>query len=172
MRSTRDGALYFASDTKSLGPSEWLVRHLLVHCVDWSRTASKITESVKTLLELDAVTSVKVLSFGPGSGTLLAGLQPGNSRIKVLDVSPFRAGNRASLPNSHDDDIAIVGMSVNLPRGKGTEELWKTLSDGLSAVQTIPESRFKVSDYYSTEKDAKSQSMPVKHGAFLADPFW
>jgi acyl transferase domain-containing protein len=61
-------------------------------------------------------------------------------------------------------------MSVNLPKGKGTEELWETLSQGLNAVQEIPETRFKISDYFAEDSD-KPRSMPARHGAFLEDPF-
>ncbi|KAI0133795.1 beta-ketoacyl synthase [Xylariales sp. AK1849] len=44
------------------------------------------------------------------------------------------------------------------------------LSQGLNAVQDIPESRFQVSDYYSEADAQKPRSMPAKHGAFLDDP--
>ena len=171
IRSTLDGTLF---DTSNIDASEllgWLVRHLLVHCVNWSDTAHEIAASVKGLLQREPATVVKLLSFGPGSSSLFQDFQPPDPRIELLDLSPFRASRKSQVSSDHQDSIAIVGLSVNLPRGKGTEELWDTLSQGLNAVQEIPESRFKVSDYYSEEDSHKPRSMPTKYGAFLDDPF-
>jgi len=75
------------------------------------------------------------------------------------------------LSCDHQNSIAIVELSVHLPKGNGTEELWETLSQGLNAVQEIPEFRFKVSNYYSEKNSHKPRSMPTKHDAFLNDPF-
>jgi hypothetical protein len=171
IRSTLDGTLFDASNTDASELLRWLVQHLLVHCVNWSDTAHEIAASVRGLLEREPAAVVKLLSFGPGSGSLFPDFQPLDPRIELLDISPFRASRKSRLSCDHQDSIAIVGLSVHLPKGKGTEELWETLSQGLSAVQEIPESRFKVSDYYSVEDLHKPRSMPIKHGAFLDDPF-
>jgi len=171
IRSTLDGTLFDASDTDAPELLGWLVRHLLLYCVNWSDTAHEIAASVRALLEREPATVVKLLSFGPGSGSLFPNFQPLDPRIELLDLSPFRASRKSRLSCDHQDNIAIVGLSVHLPKGNGTEELWETLSQGLNAVQEIPESRFKVSDYYSEEDSHKPRSMPTKHGAFLDDPF-
>ena len=149
-----------------------MVRYLLVHCVNWSDIAHEIVVSVRGLLENEPPTVVKLLSFGPGSGSLFPEFQPLHPRIELLDLSPLRAGRQFQLSCDYQDSIAIVGLSVHLPKGKGTEELlWKTLSQGLNAVQEIPKSRFKVSDYYSEDHSYKPRLIPIKHGAFLDDGF-
>ncbi len=170
IRSTMDGSLFEASSAESSELLEWIVRHLLVYPVDWSNTADEITSGVGELLAREPATVVKLLSFGPSSGSLFPDFQPLDPRIQLLDLSPFKASRKFKLPQEHRDSIAIVGMSVNLPKGKGTSELWETLSQGLNAVQEISESRFKISEYYS-EDQHKTRSMPTKYGAFLENPF-
>ncbi|KAK6210644.1 Type I Iterative PKS [Pestalotiopsis sp. IQ-011] len=170
VRSTLDGTLLETSGASSSELLNWLVRHLLAYPVNWAETAQGIGGSIGELLRHEPSSAVKVLSFGPSSGALFPDLQPLDPRIQLLDVSSFKAGKKSQLASEYKDSIAIVGMSVNLPKGKGTEQLWETLSQGLSAVSEIPESRFNVSDYYS-EGSGKPRSMPAKHGAFLDDPF-
>lgn len=169
IRSTLNGSLFNTSDVESSELLEWLVWHLLVHRVNWRDTVVEITASIKEAVNQGLREAIKILSFGPGSSTLLSDLQFSDPRVELLDLSLFRAQRSTELPDDYKDNIAIVGMSVNLPKGGNTDQLWESLSQGLEAVQEIPQSRFKVSDYYS--KDSKPHSMPVKHGAFLDDPF-
>ncbi|MCJ1393393.1 hypothetical protein MMC18_006267 [Xylographa bjoerkii] len=171
IRSTLDGTLFDASNIGAPDLLEWLVRHLLLHCVNWRDTAREIATSVIELLQREPATVVKLLCFGPGSGFLFPDFQPVDPRIELVDLSPFKADRNCRLSHDHQDSIAIVGLSVQLPKGNGTEELWETLSHGLNAVQEIPASRFKVSDYYSEGNLHKPRSMPTKHGAFLDDAF-
>nr|APX43980.1 polyketide synthase [Pestalotiopsis microspora] len=170
VRSTLDGSLLETSGTSPSELLEWLVRHLLVHPVNWSETAREIGASVNELLSREPASAIKVMSFGPSSGALFPDSQSFDPRIQLLDMSPFKAGKSSQSHLDYKDSIAIVGMSVNLPKGKGTEQLWETLSQGLSAVSEIPDTRFKVSEYYS-EDSGKPRSMPARHGAFLDDPF-
>ncbi|KAK8066684.1 Orsellinic acid synthase [Apiospora hydei] len=165
--SSLDGTLYDASQA---GLSEWLVRHLLVHCVHWDKATSQITLSAREALGQGRIRAIKLLSFGPGSESLFPELQPFEPRVELVDFSPFKPRKSTRSYLESPDSIAIVGMSVNLPRGKGPDELWETLSQGLSAVEEIPETRFKVSDYYS-EEPHKPRSMSARHGAFIRDPF-
>lgn len=170
IRSTLDGTLFDGSKASAEDFLGWLTRHLLVHCVNWCDTAHEIAASVRGLLEREPDAAVKILSFGPSSGSLFPDLQPLDPRIELLDLSPFKTSGKPGLSCDYQDSVAIVGMSVHLPKGKGTEELWETLSQGLNAVHEIPETRFEISDYYA-EDSYKPRSMPTKHGAFLEDPF-
>ncbi|PQE12582.1 polyketide synthase protein [Rutstroemia sp. NJR-2017a BBW] len=87
-----------------------------------------------------------------------------------MDNSAFKVSRHAE--SYVQDGIAIVGMGVNLPKGTNMEELWQTISGGLSAVSVIPESRFQLSNYYSTGDTLKStRTMQTRHGAFLDDPY-
>ena len=170
IRSTLDGTLFDSSKASAEELVGWLTRHLLVHCVNWCDTAHEIAASVRGLLEREPDAAVKILLFGPSSGSLFPELQPLDPRIVLSDLSPFKAGGKLSLSCDDQDSVAVVGMSVHLPKGKGTEELWETLSQGLNAVDEIPGTRFKISDYYA-EDLYKPRSMSTKYGAFLEDPF-
>ncbi len=171
IRSTLDGTLFDTSSVDASDLLDWLVRHLLIHCVNWTDTAHEIGVRVRALLKAEPAAVMKLLSFGPGSGVLFPDFQPLDPRIELLDLSPFGAGRNSWLRRDHPGSIAIVGLSVHLPGGKDPDQLWETLSQGLNAVQEIPESRFKVSDYYAEENSHNLRSMRTKHGAFLDDPF-
>jgi acyl transferase domain-containing protein len=129
-----------------------------------------MAERVTQLLKRQDVGVVRLLSFGPGSDFLFPTFEPPDPRIEFKDLSPFNVSRNVGLSPEDKNSIAIVGMSVHLPKGKGVKELWETLSQGLNAVQEIPESRFKLSDYYSEDSD-KPRTMQTRHGAFLDDPF-
>ncbi|WP_250212631.1 type I polyketide synthase [Acrocarpospora catenulata] len=56
-----------------------------------------------------------------------------------------------------DDAIAIVGVSCRLPSAPGPSEFWRLLSDGVSAVSTVPPGRW----------NAGPELGPSAYGAFL-----
>ncbi|MGW2162056.1 SDR family NAD(P)-dependent oxidoreductase, partial [Nonomuraea sp. NPDC001699] len=56
-----------------------------------------------------------------------------------------------------DDAIAIVGVSCRLPSAPGPAEFWRLLTDGVSAVSTVPPGRW----------GTDLQLGPSAHGAFL-----
>ncbi|GAB0138039.1 t1pks [Epichloe bromicola] len=169
--STLNGTPFEGSTISADEFLAWLTRHLLVHCANWYDTAREIAESVRKLLEREPGTTVRIFSLGPSSASLFPDFKPLDDRIALLDLSPFKTGGKPIETSSvHQNDVAIVGMGVQLPKGRGTEELWETISKGLNAVQEIPEDRFEVSDFYS-EDSGKPRSMRTKHGAFLEDPF-
>ncbi|KAF4443740.1 polyketide synthase [Fusarium austroafricanum] len=164
MYSPLDGSLFEESGASSCGPMEWLSRHILIYCVNWQDTSHCIAANLESLLTDDPEATVKIISLGPSSSSLYPVIQSSSSRVELLDLSPFKSPRKVPLPASDQtNDIAIVGMSVQLPVGNGIDELWESLRQGLNAVQEIPESRFKLADLPSV--------MPTRYGAFLNDPF-
>ncbi|KAH6950062.1 beta-ketoacyl synthase [Fusarium avenaceum] len=171
MYSTLDGQLLDESTTPTNDVLEWLTRHLLMYCVDWSTTSHAMAASIQKSLSFDTETKIKIISLGPSSTSLFPPVEKSDPRIQLLDVSSFNSGKRLTEQSSiRQDDIAIVGMNVQLPKGRGTDELWETLSQGLNAAQEIPGSRFELSDFHADDVD-KPRSMSTRHGAFLEDPF-
>ncbi|KAM0211985.1 hypothetical protein ACHAQD_009974 [Fusarium lateritium] len=170
--STLDGTLFDGSTRSSGDVLRWLTEHFIVHCVDWSTTSHEIAANIQTTLDSDSETRITILSFGPSSTSLFPPFERSDPRIEFLDVSSFKNGKRLTEQSSSigENDIAIVGMSVQLPKGKGTDELWETLSQGLNAAQEIPGNRFELSDFHTDAVD-NPRSMPTRHGAFLEDPF-
>ncbi|KAI0470409.1 hypothetical protein GGR56DRAFT_149086 [Xylariaceae sp. FL0804] len=171
VRPTLDGHPLDVSSIESSVFLRHLVEHLLLYRVDWSCAVQEIKATASHISEQDPIAAVKMLCFGPATGSLLMDFHPLSSRTELRDLSPFQAIQTPMLSRGYEDSIAIVGMSVNLPRGKGRKELWDTLSRGLDAVSEIPASRFNASEYYADENSDKPRSMPCKYGAFLDDPF-
>ena len=169
--SSSDGTHFDAINGSPGELPVWLARHLLIHCVNWPETSQSIATDIEGILQQDPVRPIQILAFGPSSRSLFPMFESQNSRISCHDVSFFKADKDfVSQSSIRPNDIAIVGMSVKLPKGQGTDELWETLSQGLNAVQEIPKSRFEVSDYYTDERD-RPRSMVTRYGAFLEDPF-
>ncbi|GKU21831.1 unnamed protein product [Fusarium langsethiae] len=169
--STLDGTVFNIFGSSSDVLLLWLTRHLLVHCVNWRDTSQVIGTMTQNILQQSPTSTVDILSFGPASSSIFPSIEPQSSRIHCIDMSSFKADRGSAPQNSiRPDDIAIVGMSLKLPKGQDTAQLWETLSSGLNAVQEIPESRFELSDYYTNEKD-RPRSMATRYGAFIDDPF-
>ncbi|KAF4332180.1 polyketide synthase [Fusarium beomiforme] len=171
MYSPFDGTLFDVPTASSDRLMEWLARHILIHCVNWKDASDCIAMDLESLLTEHPDAIVKIASFGPSSSSLYPTLQPSSSRVKLVDLSPFK-GSRKQSSSSSDltNDIAIVGMSAQLPKGDGTDDLWGSLCQGINAVQEIPESRFKLSDFYMHNPE-KPRFMSTKYGAFINDPF-
>ncbi|RBR23820.1 uncharacterized protein FIESC28_03436 [Fusarium coffeatum] len=169
--SSSDGTRFDTINGSSGELPVWLARHLLIHCVNWPETSYAIATDIEGILQQDPVRPIRVLAFGPSSRSLFPMFESQDSHISCHDVSFFKADKDfVSQSSIRPNDIAIVGMSVKLPKGQGTDELWETLSQGLNGVQEIPKSRFEVSDYYTDERD-RPRSMVTRYGAFLEDPF-
>ena len=102
----------------------------------------------------------KVISFGPSSESLFASFISGNlsKNLETIELSPFKI-NGSHPPSTNPNDIAIVGMGVNFPKGKDQEELWATISKGVSAVSDVcPPMLFMFPIRYN------STSLPLNNG--------
>ena len=117
----------------------WVIRHLLIHCVHWNAVSQGILQVAHQALQDDQDALVAVDSFGPSSQFLLAAAKASSnhSRLHLQDLSSFTSQRRSGDRGVGKEGIAIVGMGLNLPKGKGPEEMWQTLSDGLSAIQEV-----------------------------------
>ena len=136
VRSSSDGLII---SEKTIGLSSYtmlLVRHLLIHPMDWVKTSSGISLAIQNSLEQTRGQPIEIVSFGPSSDSLFAELKNLNrdSAVTFTDRSAFKSGEAATIQPM---DIAIVGMGVNFPRGNGQAQLWETLSMGLNAVSEV-----------------------------------
>ncbi|PIA92961.1 Conidial yellow pigment biosynthesis polyketide synthase [Cercospora beticola] len=118
--------------------------------------------------EMPTDNSVAVWNYGPGYGAL-TGHEYVDLNIEVRDVS-----RNAGSSNHNSEDIAIVGVGVDLPGAPDLETFWQNLMNGINSCSEIPEDRFHIEDYY-TGGDAKPvnrhRSMGTKYGNFLDNPF-
>ena len=138
LRSTLDAKIFDANSPANR-LDVWVTRHLLVHCVHWNAVFPAVLQAAYQALQDDKDSFVEIDSFGPSSQFLLAGAKSHSDhpRLQVRDLSSFTSRGKNSDRSVGNEDIAIVGMGVNLPRGNGLEELWRTLSNGLSAIQEV-----------------------------------
>ena len=118
--------------------AHWLIRQILVNPVDWFKIWNVILSSTQGMLKRSNTLHFKVISFGPGSESLFAGLISGtmSKNFETIELSPFKF-NGSHYASTNSNDIAIVGMGVNFPKGKDQEELWATISKGVSAVSDV-----------------------------------
>ena len=139
VRSTLDGSFLESHKIGDGSLAVWAIRHLLVHCVDWSKTSQSISETITDVIRNRSDASIQLLSFGPSSEFLLADIKSkvSHSGLELLDVSPFKPGRPGTAQMPQQDGIAIVGMGIDLPKGKGPQQLWETLSKGVSTVEEV-----------------------------------
>lgn len=139
VRSTLDGSHLTPENAAGDQLVDALLSLILVHPVDWLRTSGLLTDSLTNHLDNDPDTTVQVLSFGPHSNLLLSDIKrrlAGYTKVRTVDLSP--STKSLEPPNSKTKDgIAIVGMGINFPRGKGVDQLWDTLKSGLSALEEV-----------------------------------
>lgn len=120
--------------------AEWIIRQILVCTVDWIKISHGVLSSMQKILKSNSTLQFKVLSFGPSSESLFTEFISGtlSTNVETVERSPFKV-NKSHTSSTNPNDIAIVGMGVNFPIGKGQEELWVTLSRGLSVVSEVCE---------------------------------
>jgi acyl transferase domain-containing protein len=89
-----------------------------------------------------------------------------NSMLFETEVQEMNS----SSEQTHNETIAIVGMSCRFPGGAHTlEEFWELLHQGKDAVTDIPTSRWSIDDYYDPEM-GKTGKMYIKQASFLQQP--
>jgi hypothetical protein len=99
-------------------------------------------ESVLDAIALSADKNIELVNYGPGTG--LARVTMRSLKERVPDVTcTFRDVSSPALPSLRrpvkpsDEPIAIVGMAVNLPGAKSTDELWRVLEQGINTVEEV-----------------------------------
>ncbi|MBN1050267.1 hybrid non-ribosomal peptide synthetase/type I polyketide synthase [Clostridium botulinum] len=65
-----------------------------------------------------------------------------------------------------DDDIAIIGMSVNLPKAQNIDEYWEILENGVDCISEFPEERKADIDRYLKFMD-EYENVRYCKGAYL-----
>jgi hypothetical protein len=139
LRSTIDGSLANQQGSQGAKLVEWVVRHLVIHCVEWQETCQGIIKSMQRSQVDNSSRRAQLVSFGPSSRFLLSEFKSNMPELDVelLDLSCFKHARSGAAPLTDRDSIAIVGMGINLPGGKGQAQLWETLSKGLSMIQEV-----------------------------------
>lgn len=149
-----------------------LLEMILLEPVDWVTVQDTVLSKAQ---QHAASGPCEILNFGPGYGVSKAGrLLP--KMVEIRDVSAIGTSNTPATGASaiSIDDIAIVGMAVDLPGAQDADELWENLCNGVNSCSEIPPSRFHIDDFYQA-KDAKGarakRSINTRYGNFLRNPF-
>jgi acyl transferase domain-containing protein len=67
-----------------------------------------------------------------------------------------------------DDPIAIIGMSGLFPMARNHREYWQNIVDARDCTSEVPESRWRLADYYDPDPGAPDKSYS-RRGAFIPD---
>lgn len=67
-----------------------------------------------------------------------------------------------------DSPIAVVGMSSLFPMARDHREYWQNIVDGTDCTSEVPESRWRLADYYDPDPAAPDKTYS-RRGAFLPD---
>lgn len=123
----------FRPQDKSISLLEAVLRMILVEEINWDSVAKQLLNALKRDLESSSAARCRVLAMKPNSRPLLRTMRDEQhcSRLEIKEFSPI------TETMATNNDIAIVGMSVNFPSGKGQDQLWDTLERGLNVVEEV-----------------------------------
>lgn len=136
VRAVTDGDPWIPGSSRSHCLAEAALRSIFNDQVNWRSTSQKMGDSLCDRFKCDSDARYRILGFGPGSRSLLQfakelSLQ---NQLEVID-------NVAdSLKSPSGEDIAIVGLSVNYPGGRGQKQFWDLLAEGTNVVSEVSES--------------------------------
>lgn len=121
-----------------------ILEMILQEPVDWVSVQEAVFEQLESVGGKDSE-ACEILNFGPGYGISRSAV-PHQASVEIRDVSASGAatamigsdcasdGSRAGIS---PDDIAIVGMAVELPDASDTDELWENLCSGRNSVSEV-----------------------------------
>jgi len=117
---------------ESLQPVQPLLKtvleHVFVHTVDWRRAWDQLH---RDRLSTGRNPTTRVVLLGPNTGSLRLASRSSELRPEFVTTTPV------ATPAHNPDDIAIVGISANFPGGKGLQNFWDTLKNGISTVTEV-----------------------------------
>lgn len=138
-----------------------LLEMILLEPVDWVAVQDSVLTAVQ---QHGASAPCEILNFGPGYGVSKAG----RSLPKTVEIRDVSATGASSTPSNGAsaislDDIAIVGMAVDLPGAQDADELWENLCNGVNSCSEVSGLAIEILDAPLTK------NLVLKHPA-LPDP--
>ena len=68
----------------------------------------------------------------------------------------------------HETPIAIVGMAAAMPAARNLNEFWDNIVKGVDCIEDVPESRWRIDDYYDPDPAAPDKTY-CKRGGFIPE---
>lgn len=108
-----------------------LLEMMLLEPVNWAAVEDNIIASVGQSGS-DMRGSCEILNFGPGYGMSASRRAlPENVKIRSVLAADSRVKTSDGPGNLSPDDIAIVGMGIDLPGASDPDALWRNLEEGM-----------------------------------------
>lgn len=129
LRSSTTGARTITGND-CLSLLETVLRGIFVEICDWKKTLENVFDETMKHLEHDSKAEFQVRVIGPGTRSLVQGA-PLHDRLRVVNnLSDIVEGNT-------EDQIAIVGMSLNYPGANSNEQLWDMLENARCTASKV-----------------------------------
>jgi acyl transferase domain-containing protein/acyl carrier protein len=103
------------------------------------------------------------MNSDPSNPGLQSKLSPLKQALLALEDMQARL---AISEQALNQPIAIIGMGCRFPGANDPASFWKLLQAGRDAVSEVPESRWKIDDYYDADPDTPGK-MSTRWGGFL-----
>lgn len=133
-----------------------LVSHFLITHRDVLYTITGIAHAAAIPVNVEATPVAVSTPFIPATLTNLVPEQRTRTESRV--------GKEPQLA----DDVAIIGISGRYPGARNLNEFWENLKAGKDSITEIPDSRWKISDFYDPVK-GKNGKTYSKWGGFMDD---
>ena len=65
-----------------------------------------------------------------------------------------------------NESIAVIGMAGVFANAQNLQTYWQNILDGVDCMIDVPESRWSIADYYSSDKQAEDKTY-CKRGGFI-----
>ena len=87
----------------------------------------------------------------------------------------MREDQEPELPSAHvgqsaDTAIAIVGLGALYPRSGNVREFWTNVIGGVDCIEDVPETHWRVDDYYSARRVNRRGAVDVESQCATAAP--
>ncbi|KAF7919153.1 uncharacterized protein EAE98_009473 [Botrytis deweyae] len=134
-------------------------------CID------KTVEGLASIVSPDRDSEITLTTLGPCSHTGMVQkiLSSFFSTVHISAHIGSHEGSDTTNSRGRSSDIAVIGMSGRFPLAEDVEEFWKVLQAGHALHETIPPSRFSISDFHDPTGETKN-SLLTTHGVFLRHP--
>ena len=152
------------SKLSGVGPSDSLAKCvlqlMLVKHVDWTKVSHSICSDG---------THRRAIVYGPYPNMLVSPSQVFSEKPMLERVDVSHENVDVQLLSNYDqdeNDVAIIGVGLDLPNGSDLDAFWTSLRDAINCVQTVPEDRFPTQSQSGGDK----HTTPY-HGNFINNPW-
>lgn len=152
---------------------EKLLEMMLLEPVDWVAVEDNILAALKQSATAGDA-SYEILNFGPGYG--MSGARhtlPDNLKIVAASIAESRPLPQDASGLLSPDDIAIVGMGVDLPGAPDADALWQNLVEGVNSCTKVKPNGLKhLSRRFLADSSSVDSVVKVPCRRLLSEERW